>query len=81
MSLIRGQKIALFVGSGDLINNKFDERRLLTEIPKANIVRNELYELGYTSFMVGDNMNYMNEVVFLLKNYHPLDIGVLETLD
>jgi alpha-beta hydrolase superfamily lysophospholipase len=67
---------AMFVGTADSLGDVTDARWARDTIKSAGnaLVHYEEVEAGHSTFMIGKNMTYFNNVLNLLNTYNPIEL-------
>ena len=81
LSKIANLPIAMFVGKEDDLGDPTDAgwaRDQINSGGKGNLVLYKEIEAGHASFMIGQDMTYVDEMLTLVEKYNPLPKKVEE---
>jgi len=70
LSNIKKVPIGLFVGTSDQLATVEDNRKAKTQL--STLAFYQEYSMGHMSFMVAKDMSYFNDVMALVRKYHPV---------
>ena len=62
----------MFVGEKDELANVEDNRWAKTQL--KTVVHYKEYNVGHIGFFINKDMSYFNDVMSLMKKYHPIPI-------